>query len=826
MNSFEKIVIYFNFTEGAYSDYTQFRLLQNAINNNPQTPLWTKNDSFYVDFIKATKASVLKMVLSPLTESLQEVFLDPYLETIVSDIVAKAGGDVFAQVLISSFVEGGRETLSGSMSQFIFGRSSNNPMINTHHQFQEKHATSEIATRNAIENQESFIQVKPRWSSIIKTGASLLLATALVGLGGPMFFGASLVAGVSAIKSFSKSFTIQKTIIHNIVSQNLPSDYYQTSDSNGFEFSLSDDELDTLMMSTFESKFEGTSLRAMVQAGGGGGNPNVDRAKRRTNQQTEIKQAALELVDIYKYIDKWELDPNARKELKQDYLKGIADLTPSYINEQTLRSEVAKSFAEVGVVSKMSYFEFWDYYTQDYGNEYSKRMKRLDKTNIDIRSLTSIRSGEKNKVPDLQTKLLQKYMRGTQKAIDPKSTPYLIYALVNKNKLRDDGEGFLVRVGYSQNIINRQKGYIKDAKAGKWGPLYRDIESQGIDDFEFVFVDIQYGKEAAQISEEFFTIYFNRDPLAGKTKWSPKGVDLFRNQRYNPVIGDIYGKFGEAHPLYKEIYYYQVKELIEQGYEAADIAIKLGVSGKTLFNRIKSWGEPTSNFNYENWAKELRASKLREYYEQGLHVDEIAKKFEKFNLADKNDIVDHVKEKMSKLDVGSIPIISYSEKVIYDWTQKYLGVSGGTAYEIYYVKPIVLALAKMGLSQSEALKVLDNMGVTSRRGTPYDRDSLTRMLKDRLWGPGEGLTWGGRGHEGDSFRDTMLEPIIENLIRHVDASGKRLSAKKIGEILDLGESFIKSYINRRWGFTKITQARVFFDTHYIGYHKYDFYSFK
>ncbi|KKN13701.1 hypothetical protein LCGC14_1003700 [marine sediment metagenome] len=176
------------------------------------------------------------MALSPLTESLQEIFLDPYLETIVGDVVAKAGGDVFAQVLISSFVEGGRETLTGSMSQFIFGRSSNNPIISTHHQFQEIHATSETATRNAIENQESFIQIKPKLSSVIKTGASLLLATALVGFGGPMFFGASLVAGVSAIRSFSKGLVL-KTVIHNIVSQKLPSDYYITADPSNRIFS-------------------------------------------------------------------------------------------------------------------------------------------------------------------------------------------------------------------------------------------------------------------------------------------------------------------------------------------------------------------------------------------------------------------------------------------------------------------------------------------------------------------------------------------------------------------------------------------------------------
>ena len=50
LKKFEKIIVYLNFTEGAYSDYTQFKLLQKAIDNHPEAPSWTKNDSIYVDF--------------------------------------------------------------------------------------------------------------------------------------------------------------------------------------------------------------------------------------------------------------------------------------------------------------------------------------------------------------------------------------------------------------------------------------------------------------------------------------------------------------------------------------------------------------------------------------------------------------------------------------------------------------------------------------------------------------------------------------------------------------------------------------------------------
>ncbi len=50
LDDFETIIVYLNLTEGAYSDYAQFRLLDDAISNHPEAPTWTTNDSIYVDF--------------------------------------------------------------------------------------------------------------------------------------------------------------------------------------------------------------------------------------------------------------------------------------------------------------------------------------------------------------------------------------------------------------------------------------------------------------------------------------------------------------------------------------------------------------------------------------------------------------------------------------------------------------------------------------------------------------------------------------------------------------------------------------------------------
>lgn len=126
-------------------------------------------------------------------------------------------------MLISSFVEGGRETMTGPMSTFLFGGQQTNPdaQINSQHIFDGIQIIDQQAIQNIIQEKQERAGTKVKWSSILKTGASLLLGTALIGIGGPMFFGASLVMGFSAIRSFSKSFEFNKKILRDTVQQSV-----------------------------------------------------------------------------------------------------------------------------------------------------------------------------------------------------------------------------------------------------------------------------------------------------------------------------------------------------------------------------------------------------------------------------------------------------------------------------------------------------------------------------------------------------------------------------------------------------------------------------
>ncbi len=165
-----------------------------------------------------SSAGLISVMLSPVTESLQEIFVDPYLETIVTDIAAKWGWDTFGQVLASSLASASRETSMGSMSQFIFQSSQQTDtsgIIDTRHK--QSFITSEqLAIQGAIDSKIS-LEYRPEVSTFIRGGLSLLIGAALVGMGGPLFLGASVGMGLSSMVSITEDLKVVKTITRNIV---------------------------------------------------------------------------------------------------------------------------------------------------------------------------------------------------------------------------------------------------------------------------------------------------------------------------------------------------------------------------------------------------------------------------------------------------------------------------------------------------------------------------------------------------------------------------------------------------------------------------------
>ncbi len=208
-----------------------------------------------------------------------------------------------------------------------------------------------------------------------------------------------------------------------------------------------------------------------------------------------------------------------------------------------------------------------------------------------------------------------------------------------------------------------------------------------------------------------------------------------------------------------------------------------------------------------------------------MHIDEIVKQFKKYKLKDKGPLSD-IKEKLISIDINSLTKIHYSIEVVSRWTNNLLGLSVGAAYEKYFVKPVIISLAKIGLTQGQALEVLEAMGIVSNTGALYDRFSLTRMLQERLWGPGQKLVWSGvRAVQNEGLIDIMMEPIIEQLIRSTNENNERMTLEDIGESFGRSSDYIEQFLKRRWGFDTIEEAQAFFEDHYLGSHRYDFYAF-
>ncbi|KKN28626.1 hypothetical protein LCGC14_0852390, partial [marine sediment metagenome] len=163
---------------------------------------------------RGAQAGIISVMLSPIKETLQEIFVDPYLETVVSDIVAKWGGDVFLQTLASSMASATRETTMGSMTQFIFGGGDQQGLVVTRNKFSEQ-----ASVETKIKSKKYSLEFSPKLSMFIKSGVSLLIGTALLGMGGPLLFGATVGMGLASVISIVEDLDVVKTITHNIVGQ-------------------------------------------------------------------------------------------------------------------------------------------------------------------------------------------------------------------------------------------------------------------------------------------------------------------------------------------------------------------------------------------------------------------------------------------------------------------------------------------------------------------------------------------------------------------------------------------------------------------------------
>ena len=536
-------------------------------------------------------------------------------------------------------------------------------------------------------------------------------------------------------------------------------------------------------------------------------NPNLNKDE--NDYDFDIDFEVKELIKNLAGVEASTLSITDKEAIKRYYIDESVDSINTFSTEKISRNDL-KSRAETLIkeatsIEKMSYFEFHEFYGSYFDNQYSEQFKTLDFSN----SLGVKSSGVdvSKRYPNSQDKLLQKYHELSRKATKPEELPFIIYALVNTERPQDS-----VRTGYTVRLPSvRKSDYGAESKNPdlQYNPLYREIQSQGIDTFKMIILDVQIGKENAKASENFFTFYFNRDMKA------KDGFDLSKNRRYNRIVGDIGDSTGEDNHRYIQgIYSDDLSSKIEYGYELKDLAVIYGVSQTTLVSRIKMFYADKfgSDVGYIEIASYLRSKKLIDLYSQGLNVKDIALQFKKFDIKGKKELWKHsedIKEAHEQYIKGNIPETSYTSASINRWTREYLGMDSVAAYEKYFVKPIVISLLQCGFQTSQALELLEAMGITNpnNKGVPYDKQTLNKMLKNRLWGE--------KGESWMKMRNIFLEPIIENLVRN----GKK--AAEIDRLLDLPSKFTSRYVKRVWRFASYQDALKFFRLNFLGKHRVD-----
>jgi len=567
-----------------------------------------------------------------------------------------------------------------------------------------------------------------------------------------------------------------------------------------------------------DKKYFGDNNEFNVQPVGNCESVNVLNVNNCKNKPLDLNKTKQKLQSIEKFIEKEnKKEKEETKEQKEkenmDQLKNILSENENKIIDNKENKEnlddildwIEKEGENEEFFKSMNYFEFLDYYKKNYDNLYSKQLETLDLSNsIGAENLDL---SAKN-FPDNKLKILNKYRELAKQAKSKDEIPYLIYAVVNKNyplELYANPlySGLLFRIGYTKSSPKiRMQNYKSAANSGKVGTFYEHMK-QNKYGFEMIFLDTQLGKTNAIKSETLFTMYFNR-------KFdSELGFDLSTNLNYNPIVGDVVNKPGKTHPQFiRYIFYSEIKNLIEKGYEEIDICFMYGISRKTLEKRIRVWwSEYGENIGFNDVAKILRGQKLKEYYSQGFTIEEIAKKFVKLDIKNKLQLLGSKTSRAAFL--GNIKEKTYTIRGIEGWTEKYLGLAPSDAYEKYFVKSIITSLLQVGLEKYQALDVLKAMSIKNpnRKNSFYDADSLDRLLKQRLW---SGKSW-------NELRQIVIEPIVEEMLRN------NVNIEDIDKFFGRGKGFIMRYIRSRWGFKNALEAKKFFKEKCLGFHEYDFY---
>lgn len=135
-----------------------------------------------------------------------------------------------------------------------------------------------------------------------------------------------------------------------------------------------------------------------------------------------------------------------------------------------------------------------------------------------------------------------------------------------------------------------------------------------------------------------------------------------------------------------------------------------------------------------------------------------------------------------------------------------------------FLKPLLIEFVKRNLDRDQIGVELERLEIRNLNKRYYEGSAISNLFL-RLF-DGRSLT---------DLKFVYVEPIIEHLVREGLSAGKIAiemgwcSAQSTKQVIQSMSDRVMSYLKGRWGFTKITAARAFFKTHYLGHHEYEYY---
>jgi len=455
---------------------------------------------------RADSITLSSIAVSVLSEMGQEILLDPWIESTVSGLVRRAGGDAYMQMILSSLAESGRETLTGQSSSDQNQQDQKDALMsiletNTHglRPTVQQVVESYNEYRDLVKSQnEMNLENSRKLSGASRTISFLSKA---IGFTTSMFLGPvaaltyttltayGLTEGISLKNVFKKVFNPIKIAISN----SKVADYVRNNKMKVLGL-IGMGVLGAIMtgIQVLLPALSGLSSFGSIGAGFGGFTIGMVDIKQKKSPNNDLDVETKELIDWY---DNLPIDQRYQYNKKLPFEDEVINMDPTQFKTSY----------------KGPYSQYFRY-IKDRHNRYMgvktvgkllRIMKNMDYKGI-VYKITQVYDDHGNRLKS--------------------GGIFITYG-----KIHQRGP---IRIGSAQILQDRLKQYQYKSKSKPGNTFERTLGTHpmGIKAFRIEILAVCKTQKELLATEAFWTLYSNRISFG-------RGFDLSENDFFNPIIG-------------------------------------------------------------------------------------------------------------------------------------------------------------------------------------------------------------------------------------------------------------------------------------------------